>query len=74
MPPNPKAVAVGRGNIGQRVSGYFKGVWAELKKVHWPTRKELVTYTGVVIVSVIIVAVALWIIDSVFSFLLGLIL
>lgn len=74
MPPNPKAVAVSRGNIGQRVSGYFKGVWAELKKVHWPTRKELVTYTGVVIVSVIIVAVALWIVDSVFSFLLGLIL
>ena len=43
---------------------YFKGVWSELKKVHWPDRKQLLTYTGVVLVAVAIVSVMLWIVDS----------
>lgn len=48
----------------ERSSDYFKGVWSELKKVHWPDRKQLLTYTGVVFVAVAIVAVLLWIVDS----------
>ena len=28
---------------------YFKGVRTEMKKVVWPTKKELVSYTAVVI-------------------------
>ncbi|KLU59689.1 protein translocase subunit SecE [Peptococcaceae bacterium CEB3] len=43
---------------------YFRGVWAELKKVHWPTRQQLLVYTGVVVVSVAIVAILMWIVDS----------
>lgn len=43
---------------------YFREVWTELKKVHWPSRTQLLTYTGVVLVTVGIVAIALWIIDS----------
>ena len=58
----------------QKVTKFFKGVWSELKKVHWPTRKEVVTYTSVVLSAVAIVAVMIWIVDSIFSFLLGLIL
>lgn len=57
--------------FNERVTKFFKGSWAELKKVHWPTRKELATYTTVVLVSVLIVAVLLSIFDSVFSFLLS---
>lgn len=44
--------------------GFFREVWLELKKVHWPTRHTLLTYTGVVLVSVIIVAILVWIVDS----------
>lgn len=55
-------------------ANFFKNVWAELKKVSWPNKKEMMTYTVVVIISVILMAVVLWIFDSVFSFLLGLIL
>ncbi|KYH33706.1 preprotein translocase subunit SecE [Neomoorella mulderi] len=55
----------------EQVTKFFRGSWAELKKVHWPSRKELVTYTSVVLVSVLIVAALLWLFDSVFSFLLG---
>jgi len=44
----------------------------ELKKVHWPTKKELITYTEVVIVTVAIIAAGIWVIDSVISALFGL--
>jgi preprotein translocase subunit SecE len=49
----------------------FREVWIELKKVHWPTRNQLLTYTGVVLVSVGIVAVLIWIVDSGLSFAIG---
>jgi preprotein translocase subunit SecE len=37
-----------------RTSTYVRQVVAELRKVIWPTRKELVTYTSVVLVFVAI--------------------
>jgi preprotein translocase subunit SecE len=58
-------------SLKDQVTRFMRGSWAELKKVHWPTRKELIIYTGVVLVSVLIVAVLLWIFDSAFSFLLS---
>jgi len=45
---------------------------AELRKVTWPNRQELVTYTAVVIVTTAIVAIFLGVIDLVVSQLLGL--
>lgn len=58
----------------ERTMKFFRGVWSELKKVHWPNRKEIVTYTSVVLVAVLIVALMIWLVDSVFSSLLALIL
>ena len=43
---------------------YFKGVRQEMKKVVWPTRKELGSYTAVVLVACAFFALAFWIIDS----------
>lgn len=40
-------------SIGQ----YFRDVFAELKKVTWPTFKNLVIYTGAVIIFVIIMVI-----------------
>ena len=58
------------------IKGFFKGVWSELKKVHWPSRKELVSYTGVVIFAVLLMAVAIsafdWIFSSIIDLVLGL--
>ncbi len=48
----------------EEIKKYFRGVWSELKKVHWPNRPELITYTGVVLVSVLVVSVLIWIVDS----------
>ncbi|MEV6691699.1 preprotein translocase subunit SecE [Micromonospora sp. NPDC051196] len=44
-----------------RIARFIREVVAELRKVIWPTRKELLTYTGVVIafVSVMLAIVAL---------------
>lgn len=53
---------------------FLKSVWSELKKVSWPNKKEMTNYTTVVVVAVIMMAIVLWIFDSFFSFLLGLIL
>ncbi|MHB1653552.1 MAG: preprotein translocase subunit SecE [Desulfitobacteriaceae bacterium] len=50
---------------------YFRGVWTELKKVHWPNRKQLFTYTGVVLISVAIVSVLMWVVDSGLSLILA---
>lgn len=60
--PNPK-----KPKKKGRIKNFFKGVWAELKKVHWPSKKQLVTYTGVVILAVVVLAGAI----SLFDFLLS---
>lgn len=54
----------------EKSAEYFRGVWSELKKVHWPNRKQVTTYTGVVLVSVVIVAFLIWIVDSGLTYLL----
>lgn len=46
---------------------FLKEVRTELKKVHWPTRKELFSYTGVVGITVVIVCALIWVCDTVFS-------
>lgn len=43
---------------------YFSGVYSELKKVHWPTRRQTVGYTGVVLFTVALVALIIWLFDS----------
>lgn len=49
---------------------YFRGVYNELKKVHWPDRTQLIAYTGVVLFAVALMALILWVFDSGLSFLL----
>ena len=43
---------------------YFRGVRTEMKKVVWPTRKEVVEYTGVVIAVCAAFALLFWVIDT----------
>ena len=58
----------------QRTKRSIKMSFSEFKKVHWPTKKELFTYTGVVLIAVAAVAVMIWIVDSAIGALFGLIL
>ena len=60
--------------VSNKLKGFFRGVWSELKKVHWPDRKQLITYTGVVVVFVLIVSLAISALDWLFSSLVRLVL
>ncbi|KAA0020195.1 preprotein translocase subunit SecE [Antrihabitans cavernicola] len=54
--PTPKraeATAPKKENIFKRLRRFFREVIAELRKVIWPNRKQMVTYTSVVLVFVI---------------------
>jgi preprotein translocase subunit SecE len=42
----------GKGSLPSRVVRFLREVVAELRKVIWPTRKQLVTYTIVVLIFV----------------------
>lgn len=46
---------------------YFKETRAELKKVSWPSRSELLQHTEVVITSIVIIGVVLWLVDMAFG-------
>ena len=47
-----------------RFREFYRGVRTEMKKVVWPTRKELVSYTGVVILTCAVFALGFWLIDT----------
>ena len=56
--------------IGQRFVNFFKGIgrafknmYHELKKVTWPTKKELLNYSVVVFVFMVIMGIIIGIID-----------
>lgn len=42
---------------------FFADCWAELKKVKWPNRRELTSYTIVVIVTVLFITIYFAILD-----------
>ncbi len=44
----PAAPKKKRGSIGE----YFRGIKTEMKKVVWPTKKELGSFTAVVLINV----------------------
>ncbi len=52
---------------------YFKQVKGELKKVKWPTKKELIKYTISTLVFVIFFALFFYGIETLFAFVKGLI-
>ena len=47
----------------RRILDFFRGVSREMKKVSWPKKKELTTYTITVLSTVIIMAVFFAVVD-----------
>ena len=58
----------------QKVIAFFDSVKLELEKVTWPTRKETIATTGVVIVIVLLISLYLGACDLILAKLLRLIL
>jgi len=65
--PTPARDREARKPLPQRASLFYRQVIAEMRKVIWPTRKELVTYTSVVIVFVLVVIGFVTVLDFGFS-------
>lgn len=49
------------------VGGFLREVKTEMKKVTWPTKRELIGYTVTVILSSLFAAFLIWAIDAVLS-------
>ena len=50
---------------GKRISKWFREMRAELKKVVWPTKKQVLQNTVVVLISVLVIGVFIWIFDAI---------
>ena len=53
---------------------YFKDARSEFKKVVWPSKKQVINNTIVVLVSMVVSGLAIWGMDSLFMFLIKLML
>ena len=67
--PRSRPVGERRGPIARvrAIGTFYRQVVAELRKVIWPTRKELVTYTSVVLVFVMIMVSLVAVFDFAFG-------
>jgi preprotein translocase, SecE subunit, bacterial len=62
------------GSSFKRTGAFFRDSWMEMKKVRWPNRAELTSYTVVVITTVTLLALFFAIVDLGISRLIELIL
>ena len=49
---------------GNRFTRWLREMRSELKKVQWPTWKQVLKNTGVVIVCVLVIGVFIWVFDA----------
>jgi preprotein translocase subunit SecE len=69
-----KARAASKSGDKRSIGKFFRDVRVELRKVTWPTRKELVQSTVVVLVAVGIATLYTFVLDTAFSRLIDLVL
>lgn len=69
-----KAMAKASGKPKKSIVKYFKDARSEFKKVVWPSRKQVVNNTIVVIVCMVVSGIAIWALDTGFVSLLKLML
>ena len=50
-------------NLPARIARPFKNMWRELKKVTWPTRKDLLNYTLIVLAFMVFMGVVIGLLD-----------
>ena len=60
-------------NFFQRVIKFFRDCKGELKKIVWPTPKSVFKSTGVVLVTIVILGLFVFLLDTGFMNLLGLV-
>ncbi len=51
-------------DTGRRTVAFGRDAYSEVRRVHWPSRKEATQMTGIVFAFVAVMAVLLWVIDK----------
>ena len=54
-------------NFFKGIGKYFKEVWAEVKQLTWPTKKELINYCLAVIAFCALMAIIIGLLDFAFG-------
>ena len=55
-------------NIFKRIGGFFKEVKVEtFKRIIWPTPKQVLNNTIIVLVTVLVVGLLVWVVDYLFT-------
>ncbi len=57
-----------------RISRFFRELKSESKKVVWPSKKQVINNTSIVLAVMAVVGGGIWIVDWLFAFLRGLLL
>lgn len=50
---------------GSRIKRFFRELKSELKKVVWPTKKQVINNTLIVLLCVLVVGVFIWVFDAI---------
>ena len=56
---------------GKRIAKWFREMHSELKKVVWPTRKQVVNNVLVTLACVLVVGIFIWVFDAVSDFIIS---
>ena len=51
-----------------KAAKFFKEVKSEMKKVAWPSKKQVINNTLIVIAAVLVIGVFIWLLDLLFQF------
>ncbi len=60
-------------SVGKKMSKFFRDVKGELKKIAWPSTDTVFKNMGVVLVTILILGTFIFLLDTVFMQLLGLV-
>lgn len=74
----PEAKATGKkpnvfATFTKAASKFFRDCKGELKRIVWPTKKTVFHNMGIVLVTVLIASICIFALDTVFMYLLGLV-
>ena len=59
-------------NLPQKISKPFKNMYYELKKVTWPSKQKLITYSIIVLLFMVFMGIVIGVVDTAASNLIGL--
>ena len=62
------AEAVEKKKSGNKIVKFFKEIKSEMKKVVWPSRKQVTNNTLIVLAVVVLVGLVIWVLDLLFQY------